>query len=60
MENPSEHKLNLGAAQTGNTDLTKLRKLEPKDWLNIPPPIVEACQVFREELLRLYQLNGKA
>jgi len=31
-----------------------LRTVDPATWLNIPPPLVQACTVFRNELLNLH------
>ena len=36
-----------------------MRRIEPDKWLNIPPPVSEASQVFKDELLRLFAMNTK-
>lgn len=40
--------------QAKAADLARLRTVDPAAWLNIPPPLVQACTVFRAELLTLH------
>ena len=45
----------LGATQ----EMAMLRRIDPDTWLNIPPPILKATQIFRDELLRAYVICNK-